>query len=199
VTNDELRQTLAKMPEHQIKEIVFNHYAPVAERVVPTAGRDPYTMALLDYVDRFGDAERVRLADIIAMYNPGFTPSAAFQKANGKQIAPNTMPYSSENLPPTVAKLEAQVSMMARTLDENQQRLGRISDALAPMAKFDIEDWIRVKDTLETVQKTIGTVQETIESLAQQGRLLLAWFVAGTILTLIVLCLLVALVMRHVV
>ena len=180
------------MPEHQIKEIVFNHYAPVAERVVPTAGRDPYTMALLDYVDRFGDAERVRLADIIAMYNPGFTPSAAFPKANGKQIAPNTMPYSSENLPPTVAKLEAQVSMMARTLDENQQRLARISDALAPMAKFDIEDWFDVKQTVEAMSKSV-------EALAQQGKLLLAWFVAGTIFTMIVMGLLVALVMRHVV
>lgn len=189
MTNDELRQTLAKMPEHQIKEIVFNHYAPVAERVVPTAGRDPYTMALLDYVDRFGDAERVRLADIIAMYNPGYTP---FQKTNGKQGSPNTMPYSADNLPQTVAKLETQVSMMSKTLDDNQQRLTRISDALAPMAKFEIEDWFRFQETVETVR-------HAVESLAQQGRVLLAVFVAGTILTLIVLGLLVALVVRHVV
>jgi len=192
MTNDELRQTLAKMPEHQIKEIVFNHYAPVAERVVPTAGRDPYTMALLDYVDRFGDAERVRLADIIALYNPGFNPGAAFPKANGRQVTPNTMPYSTENLPQTVAKLETQVSMMAKTLDDNQQRFGRISDALAPLAKFDIEDWVRVKDTVETVR-------HSVESLTQQGRVLLGVFVAGTILTLMVLGLLIALVIRHVV
>lgn len=190
VTNDDLRQQLAQLPEHLVKEVVFNHYAPVAERVVPTAGREPYTIALIDYVDKFGDAERVRLADILAMYRPGYTPLQ--QKPNGKQVTPNTMPYSADNLPQTVAKLETQVSMMSKTLDDNQQRLTRISDALAPMAKFEIEDWFRFQETVETVR-------HAVESLAQQGRVLLAVFVAGTILTLIVLALLVSLVVRHVV
>lgn len=182
MTNDELRQGLAQLTDHQIKDIVFNHFAPVAERVVPTAGRDPYMIALIDYVDRRGDAERVRLADIISIYNPGHTP---FQTTtNGKQVAQG-MSYSADNLLQTVAKLEVQVSMMARTLEDTQQRLAKVNDALALMSKFDIEDWVKIG-------VTVVTVKDAVESLSQQVRTLLAVFVAGTFLTLVVFGLLVA-------
>ena len=180
MTNDDLRLKLDRLSDTQVRAIVREHYAPVAERM-GQAERGALQMALMDHVDRAGAAERVRLDDIIALYQ------SERPKTNGK--AKTTLTYT-DALSATVVRLDTQTAAMAKTLDENQQRLKEIGVALAPLAKLEIDDWFRIVNTVETLRSSV-------DALAQQGRVLLSVFMAGTILTLLMLLALVALVMRY--
>ena len=112
MTNDELRLRLDGLTVNELRALVLDHYAHVLEQrkdVEPAAMK----LALMDWVDRRGDAERVRLADILSLFKPEWSrPSGS----NGK--SKTSVMYSNDNIATTVAELRAQLGFISVQVTE---------------------------------------------------------------------------------
>ena len=149
MTNDELRLRLDGLTTNELRALVMDHYAHVIEQrpdVEPAAMK----LALMDYVDRRGDAERVRLADILSLFKPEWSrPSGA----NGK--AKVSVMYSNENIATTVAELRTQLGFISAQVTDATSQVREVHDALIEIKDFKISDWVLVRDSVTSLRMSV--------------------------------------------
>lgn len=147
VTNDELRLRLDGLTTNELRALVLDHYAHVIEQR-PDVAPDAMKLALMDYVDRRGDAERVRLADILSLFKPEWSrPSGA----NGKAKAV----YSNDNIATTVAELRTQLGFISAQVTDVTSQVREVHDALIEIKDFKISDWVLVCDSVTSLRMSV--------------------------------------------
>lgn len=129
MTNDDLRAGLARLSETQLGAIAANQYPAVLgviDGVHRGESREAYTSAIMEIVDRGGDAERMRLASTLALYG-------VEAKGNGK--AATTTVASSDDLTPIWTQL-----------NRMQAQLERIEDVVAPLrGELRVGEWVSMR------------------------------------------------------
>jgi len=149
MTNDELRARLDGLTTNELRALVLDHYAHVVEQhkdVEPAAMK----LALMDYVDRRGDAERVRLADILSLFKPEWSrPSGGGTNGKAKAV------YSNDNIATTVAELRTQLGFMSAQVTDVTSQVREVHDALVEIKDFKISDWILVRDSVTSLRMSV--------------------------------------------
>lgn len=149
MTNDELRLRLDGLTVNELRALILDHYGHVLEQrkdVEPAAMK----LALMDYVDRRGDAERVRLADILALFKPEWSRPTT---GNGK--AKTATMYSNDNIATTVAELRTQLGFVSGQVTEATAQVRVVHDALIEMKDFKISDWFLVRDAVNSLRTSV--------------------------------------------
>lgn len=113
MTNDELRLSLDRLTDGQMRAVVREHYPSVAEWA-GQADRSAVLLTLMDYVDRHGDTERNRLSQILAVYRP------AGGDQNGRSV-------TSDNISHTVTALQTQMAYVRADVQKNQAQIEEIA------------------------------------------------------------------------
>lgn len=147
MTNDELRLRLDGLTTNELRALVMDHYGHVLQQrsdVEPAAMK----LALMDYVDRRGDAERARLTEILSLFKPEWRPTGS----NGKA---KTQVYSNENIATTVAELRTQLGFLSGQVSDATTQVREVHDALLEIKEFKISDWILVRDAVTSLRISV--------------------------------------------
>ena len=115
MTNDELRLSLDRLTDGQMRAVVREHYPPVAEWA-GQADRSAVLLTLMDYVDRHGDTERDRLSQILAVYRP------AGRDQNGRSVT-----NDNDNISHAVTALQTQMAYVRADVQKNQAQIEEIA------------------------------------------------------------------------
>lgn len=149
MTNDDLRLRLDGLTDQQLRAVIRDHYAPVNERM-GQAEKQALILGLMDYVDKRGDAERIRLADIVTLFQPDQRmPSGSNGKAKTAAV------YSNDNIATTVAELRTQLGFISGQVTEATTQVRVVHDALVEIKDFKISDWFLVRDAVNSLRMSV--------------------------------------------
>ena len=153
VTNDELRLRLDSLTTNELRALVLDHYEHVLQQnhdVEPAAMK----LALMDYVDRRGNAERVRLADILSLFKPEWSRPTTIA-GNGKAKTAAVYNNDNINIATTVAELRTQIGFISGQVAEATAQVREVHDALIEMKDFKISDWFLVRDAVNSLRTSV--------------------------------------------